>query len=378
MTRRLLVITHTFPLPDLDGASLRSLRIMQATRALGWSVTNLATGHVFHPVYTARFDEARTLLASHEIEAVGPIAPLIYLDQIAVDFDAIWLAVVPGTANFIDELRRRAPRAILIFDTIELTFVSMLRAARLRRSETLLQQARNVQAQQLQIAAAADYTLVVTPEEAELLQRLCPTAQVRVLSNIHTVSPAQMSPAGRRDLLFVGNFVHMPNRDAAQHFVADIWPQVRPHLPGAVTRFVGLPTPAVSALAAPDIIVTGHVPDLAPFYAASRLAIAPLRFGAGIKGKVLEAMSYGLPVVMTPVAAEGAHARPDEDALIAATPAEFAAAIVRLYHDDELWRRLSQNGQALVASWFSVDSIQIVLTELLDMAMRRENQKYNC
>lgn len=371
MTRRLLVITHTFPLPNLDGASLRSLRMMQAVRRLGWSVTNLATGHVFHPVYTARLDEARALLAAHDIEAVGPIAPLAYLGATTVNFDAILLALAPATPDFMAELRRRSPRAVIIFDTIELTFVSMLRAARLRRSEALLQQARTVQARQLQAASAADYTLVVTPEEAALLQQLCPAAKVRILSNIHSVAPAQRGPAGRRDLLFVGNFVHMPNRDAAQHFVADIWPQVRPHLPHAVTRFVGLPAPEVSALATSDIIVTGHVPDLTPFYTASRLAIAPLRFGAGIKGKVLEAMGCGLPVVMTPIAAEGTHARPNEDALIAATPAEFAAAIVRLYDDDALWQRLSQNGQTLVERWFSGDNASIVLMELLDMAMRK-------
>lgn len=370
VTRRLLVITHTFPLPDLDGASLRSLRIMQAVRDLGWSVTNLVTGHVFHPTYTARLDEARALLAANHIEAVGPLAPLTYLDSSDADFDAIFLAVTPATLDFMAELRRRLPHAVIIFDTIELTFVSMLRAARLRRSEALMQQARTVQARQLQIAAAADFTLVVTPEEAELLQRLCPAAQVRVLSNIHTVAPAQRGPEGRRDLLFVGNFVHVPNRDAVQHFVADIWPQVRPHLPGAVVRLVGLPVPEVSALAAPDVIVTGHVPDLAPFYTASRVAIAPLRFGAGVKGKVLEAMSYGLPVVMTPVAAEGVHARSDVDALIAATPADFAVAVVRLYQDDDLWRRLAQHGQALVARWFSFDPVRAVLLEMLSMTTR--------
>lgn len=370
MTCRLLVITHTFPLPDLDGASLRCLRIMQAARDLGWSVTNLATGHVFHPAYTARMDEARALLATNRITPGGPAAPLTYLAAAEERFDAILLAVVPGTPDFIDALRRLAPHAVIIFDTIELTFVSMLRAARLRRSEALLQQARTVQARQLQTAAAADYTLVVTPEEAALLQQLCPTAQVRVLSNIHTVIPAQYSPAERRDLLFVGNFVHMPNRDAVQHFVADIWPQARPYLPGVVVRLVGLPVAEVSALAAPDVIVTGHVPDLAPYYAASRVAIAPLRFGAGVKGKVLEAMGYGLPVVMTPVAAEGTHARPDADALIAATPADFATALVRLYHDDALWQRVSHNGQALVAKWFLSGRVQEVLVELLNMTTR--------
>jgi len=371
VTRQLLAISHTFPLPDLDGASLRTLSMVQAMRTLGWQVTLLATGHVFHPDYTARMDEARSQLATHGVTAVGPDAPLAYLAANPDRFDAILLAVVPGTPDFMDELRRLAPNAVIIFDTIELTFVSMLRAANLRRSEALQRQGRMVQARQLQIAAAADYTLVVTPEEADLLQRLCPAAHVRIVSNIHTIVPDPPGPAARRDLLFVGNFVHMPNRDAVQHFVADIWPQVQPHLPGVVVRLVGLPTPEVTALAAPSVIVTGHVPDLTPLYAASRLAIAPLRFGAGIKGKVLEAMAHGLPVVMTPVAAEGTHARSGEDALIATTPADFAASIVRLYHDDAHWLHLAQHGQTLVKMWFSFEVVQKVLSELLDMAIRK-------
>ena len=372
MSRRALVITHTHPLPDLDGASLRVLRLMQMLGELGYRVTNLSAGHAFHPAYTERAGEAQALLAANGIEPAGPQPPLDYLAAHGADLDLILLAVVPGQADFVDALRRCAPNAVLIFDTIELTFVSMYRAAQLRRSEALAQQGRAVQASQLALAAAADCTLVVTDEEAQLLARLCPPARVRVLSNVHAVLPGPVSVAGRRDLLFVGNYVHMPNRDAARHFVADIWPQVQPRLPGTVVRFAGLPVPEVAALAAPDVLVTGHVPDLAPLYAGSRVAIAPLRFGAGIKGKVLEAMGNGLPVVMTPVAAEGTGAVDGTHARIAATPAAFADAVVALYTDDVQWLRLAQAGQRLVGERFSYAAVKSALTATLaDFAARR-------
>ena len=314
---------------------------------MGYRVTNLSAGHAFHPAYTERAEDAQALLAANGIEPVGPLSPLDYLAAHGADLDLILLAVVPGQADFVDALRRCAPNAVLIFDTIELTFVSMYRAAQLRRSEALAQQGRAVQASQLALAAAADCTLVVTDDEAALLARLCPQARVRVISNVHTVTETLPAVHGRADLLFVGNYVHMPNRDAARHFVADIWPQVQPRLPGAVVRFAGLPVPEVEALASPGVIVTGHVPDLTPLYAHSRVAIAPLRFGAGIKGKVLEAMGYGLPVVMTPVAAEGTGAVDGEHARIAATPAAFAAAVVALATDDAQWLRLSQRRAAV-------------------------------
>lgn len=365
MSKQALIIVHTFPLPDLDGASLRSLRLMQMLHELGWTVTCLSAGRAFHPAYDARSDEARALLSSHGIEAAGPMPPLNYLAAHGADIDLILLAVVPGQADFVAQMRRTAPNAAVIFDTIELTFVSMARAARLRRSEQLAQQARSVQASQLALAASADFTLVVTEEEANLLTQLCPTARVCVISNIHAIHPDSAPFTGRRDLLFVGNYVHMPNRDAAQHFVADIWPQVRAQLPGVVVRFVGLPVPAVAALAAPDVIVAGHAPDLTPLYTASRVAIAPLRFGAGVKGKVLEAMGCGLPVVMTPIAAEGTHAVHDEHALIAGIPAAFAAAVVELYQDAARWQRLAQAGQRLVKEHFSYTAVKMRLARLL-------------
>ena len=365
MSRRALVITHTHPLPDLDGASLRVLRLMQMLGELGYAVTNLSAGRAFHPAYAERSAEAEALLVQHGIAPAGPQPPLDYLAAHGADLDLILLAVVPGQADFVAEVRRAAPNAVLIFDTIELTFVSMYRAAQLRRSEALARQGRAVQASQLALAATADCTLVVTEEEAQLLEKLCPQARVRVISNVHAVTEALPAAHGRADLLFVGNYVHMPNRDAARHFVADIWPLVQPQLPGAVARFAGLPVPEVEALAAPGVLITGHVPDLAPLYAASRVAIAPLRFGAGIKGKVLEAMGNGLPVVMTPVAAEGTGAVDGEHARIAATPAAFADAVVALYTDDVQWLRLAQAGQRLVETRFSYAAVKSALAATL-------------
>ncbi|MCS6827580.1 MAG: glycosyltransferase family 4 protein [Caldilinea sp.] len=360
-----LFITHTHPLPDLDGASLRSLRLMQIMRELGWEVCNLSAGRAFHPLYEARIEEARTLLSTVGVEAVGPTSPLAYLADHGAAFDLIVLAVTPGQPDFLSQVRRWAPRAAVIYDTIELTFVSMHRAGQLQRSERLLQQARAVAEKQLTVIADADVTWVVTDEEKALLEQLRPQARVRVISNVHNVVKEAPGPEGRRDLLFVGNYVHMPNRDAVRHFVADIWPQVRAQLPGAAVRFVGLLVPEVAALQASNVLVTGHVADLKPLYVSSRVSIAPLRFGAGVKGKVLEAMGYGLPVVMTPVAAEGTHAVHGEHALIAETPAAFVEAVVALYNDDALWLRLSEGGRRLVEKCFSYSAVKTQLAALL-------------
>lgn len=364
MKRNILVITHTAPIPDLDGASLRIFRLMQMLIELGWSVTNLSAGQGFHPMYQQRAAAAQALLISHGIEAPPPTSVTAYLAEHGARFDAIWLGV-SGGPDFIPALRRAAPQAAMVFDTIELTFVSMARAAEVQRSPQLAAQAQAVQASQLQMVTQADVTLVVTEDEQLVLAALRPAAAVRVISNVHVASDDELGVADRRDLLFVGNFVHRPNRDAAHYLVTTIWPRLRQALPGVRLQLVGLPTPEIEALAATDVQIVGHAPSLEPFFRHSRLSVAPLRFGAGIKGKVLESMAHGLPVVMTSVAAEGAYIEPGVHALVADAPAPFAAAVAQLYQDDALWLRLAEQGRQLVHTHFGYAAVKARLASLL-------------
>ena len=140
----------------------------------------------------------------------------------------------------------------------------------------------------------------------------------------------------REGVLFVGNFRHAPNVDAAVDFCADAWPLVRAALPGARLQLVGTaPPPAVQALAGDDVEVTGWVPETSPYLDARSCSVAPLRYGAGVKGKIGEALAHGLPVVTTTVGAEGMDLVDGEHALIADGAQELAAAVVRL-HDDAI------------------------------------------
>ena len=118
-------------------------------------------------------------------------------------------------------------------------------------------------------------------------------------------------------------------------------------------------------LAGERIEVHGHVADLDPYLDGCRLAVAPLRYGAGVKGKVNLGMAHGQPVVATPVAVEGMNLVDGEDVLVAATAAEFADAIVRLYGDAALWQRLSDRGTENVRRHFSFDAARAALARIL-------------
>jgi glycosyltransferase involved in cell wall biosynthesis len=153
--------------------------------------------------------------------------------------------------------------------------------------------------------------------------------------------------------------------DAVLWYAREVLPQVRQQLPGVTTYIVGSKVPAtIRALAAPDFVVTGYVPDVAPFFTDCRLSIAPLRYGAGVKGKVNQSMSYGLPVVATSPSIEGMGLEPGRDILVADDADSFATSLVRLYRDDPLWERLSQGGLANVEERFSSRVARQALEEI--------------
>jgi len=131
-----------------------------------------------------------------------------------------------------------------------------------------------------------------------------------------------------------------------------------------------VPAP-IKALATDDFIVAGYVPDVAPYFCGSRVSISPLRYGAGVKGKVNLAMSYGLPVVATPPSVEGMHLVPGEDVLVADDAEAFAAAIARIYRDEALWEKLAAAGRENIRRHFSRDVARSAITRLIALADSR-------
>jgi glycosyltransferase involved in cell wall biosynthesis len=187
-----------------------------------------------------------------------------------------------------------------------------------------------------------------------------------VISNIHQSQSAGLPFEEREGLLFVGSFNHPPNRDAVDWLMKDILPIVRRSLPDAPTFIVGSnPTPEVKAFADGDVEILGWVKDLSSLYARARLFVAPLRYGAGIKGKIGESAAYGLPVVSTSIGAEGLELRPEHEIVVADGTEAFAAAIVRLYNDPELWHEIASKSPRAIASQCSPAVVQRQLVQAL-------------
>ena len=359
---KVLVIDATTPEPDQDSGSVRLTNIMRCFRDLDYAVTFFADNRLHAGRYTQALqrDGVEVLyLPWHD-----PVKA--FFRERGAEFDAIFISRHYIAVNYLSLLKQHCPDVPLIFDTVDLHYLREQRLAELEDSKTLRQVARQTRRSELGVIHAADVTVVVSPAEVEVLKKDAPSADVHVLSNIHEVPGCRNDFSQRKDLFFVGGYQHPPNIDAACWFARDVWPLARDRLPGVTFHLIGSKaTDEIRELAGNGVVFHGFVEDLEPWLDGCRLAVAPLRYGAGVKGKVNMSMSYGQPVVATPVAVEGMHAENGREVLIAETPKAFADEIVRLYTDEALWRSVSAAAVENVQQHFSLDAARRSLEALM-------------
>jgi glycosyltransferase involved in cell wall biosynthesis len=366
---RILVIDARVVTPDRDGGSLRMLRLLTILKGLGCHVAFAPDFPRSFPPFSDSLDRDEARLRDAGIDLpLGPAAPTVeaHLEADGRRYDVVLMTGVHVASKYLGRVRRHAPGAVVVFDTIDLHFLREYRAARLTGQVRRLQFALKVKRVELAVARAADVTLVVSERERELLGREDPAIRVSVIPNIHDVAASVPPFASRAGLLYLGAFTFDPNADAVTWFVRDILPSVRARLPGIRFTIAGAdPTDEVKALAGDEVTVTGYVPDLAPLFAAHRVFVAPLRYGAGIKGKLLSSMAEGLPAVVSPIAVEGIAATPGQDVLVAGHGTDWAGHIARVHEDEAVWTRLSDNGQALVRRHYSTEVVEHLVVGLL-------------
>jgi glycosyltransferase involved in cell wall biosynthesis len=204
--------------------------------------------------------------------------------------------------------------------------------------------------------AGFDRVVVLTDRDAAALRALAPQLPLVTIPNgvdLDFYAPTGYEP-DEPTLLFIGNYDYRPNLDAALRLARDIFPRVREAVPEARLLLVGgNPSPELQALAGPPIEVTGRVPDLRPYFEQALLFVSPLRLGAGIKNKVLEAMAMDVPVVATPLSCDGIPVVHGEHVWLGETDADLVKGIVHLIGHASLRHALRQGGRALVEQYFT-------------------------
>ncbi len=297
--------------------------------------------------------------------------------------DQVWFEFFSNAAPFIELARTFQPDARIVVDTVDVHFVRMLAKARLSGTEADMARALDVKARELEVYGLVDALITVTDQDAVAIRAAGVRTPSFTVPNVHPVSDPTRAPrAGGPRLVFVGSFRHGPNEDAVIYFCREILPLILERAPQTLLTIVGdAPSAELKALESEVIEVTGFVPETAPYLRASDISVAPLRFGAGMKGKIGEAMSIGLPVVTTSIGAEGFGLVPGNHLLVADDPHSFAAAVLQLHSDATLYERVRMSGHAFIRDNFgpmavsgralgAVDAIATLPTKSLGLLAR--------
>lgn len=349
---RVLVIDHCTPTPDQDAGSLTCLEIMRAFMANGYKVTFIPEDNfLYMPKETRNLQRIG-------IEAIYyPFYTSVddYLQQHGHLFDVVLVFRSGAASRHLATIRKRCPGARVLYHTSDLHFVREQRQLEVEGvDEQRQRQAELTRKTELALIHAVDLTIVHSTYEQELLSRLAPTACTYVFPWILDVVGCGTPFEARNGLIFLGGYRHIPNVDAVRYFVSQVWPLVRERLPDAVFYVAGShPPPELTALDGKDnVVVTGFIDDLRPYFEKVRLSVAPIRYGAGIKGKVAMSMAYGVPVVATRCAAEGMGLLDGKQVLIEDDSRKMADKIIALYQDESQWRELSEQSMEFVRNQY--------------------------
>ena len=374
----ILIIDSVTPMPDHDSGSMDMYNLIVILKNFGYRV------HFVPHSNFANFGRYTKKLQSMGVECI--YAPFYYsveelLKERGDVFDAVILTRMNVAASSIGDVERYTPSAARIYYTVDLHHLREEREAKLTNDAKLLELSRSHKATELDLIQRCDVTLVLSEAEHDLLrQQGC--QRLRVLPLLRDVTtPGPKGWSERRDVLFIGGFQHSPNVDAVVWLASEIWPKVRQirkarNQKPIVLRIIGSNMPKkIKDLSDLDVLTVGFVEDLSSEFDNARLSVAPLRFGAGLKGKLATSFEFGVPAIGTPIAFEGMPANGLADIEISAeTSSGLAELIVQTYDDEENWRRLSCAAVEYVTNHYSLEAVAPTVESILDEAITRRSE----
>ena len=295
----------------------------------------------------------------------------------AARLDIVFIEHYTAAKDFLDHVRFWQPKARVIVDSIDIAFNRLSSKAMLTGRPRDLQLAQTVKVEELSVYSYSDIVIGISHADKALLENENPNLRVEVIPLIYATPSLQRTKAtSGRNVMFVGNFEHDPNVDGIVYFCTHVLPLIQSQLPDIRLRIVGeSPPEVVRALAGPNVEVLGYVPDIRAIYESSDVAIAPMRFGGGLKGKIAEAMSYGVPVVTNSIGLEGFGLSPGKDVLVGDNPADFAHAVVGVLRDANLYQVIREGGWNYVRAHFSEDVVARMLNDVLIRSQRYPAKK---
>ncbi len=380
--KKLLVIGHTFPEPSTTAAGSRMMQILKLFLEDDFHITFAST---------AAISEKSEALEYHFIQTVS-----IQLNDSS--FDDFVFKLNPSIVLFdryITEeqfgwrVADQCPNALKILDTEDLHF---LRKAREKafKSDAEIDLFSETAKREIASIYRCDLSLLISEFEMELLQK-----QVKIDERILHYLPfleesfseekimAFPSFEERSGFMTIGNLLHAPNVDSVKFLKKEIWPLIRKQIPNAILTVYGnYATQQIQEFHNENegFLIKGWAENLEEVMCSSKVCLAPLRFGAGLKGKLLDAMKFGTPSVTTTIGAEGMHGELSFSGIVSDKVESFAKAAVQLYTSEEKWLQAQQNGFQIFKSRFQKSdfkkSFSLKISELKENLHQHRNSNF--
>lgn len=360
-----LIVDDRWPQPDRDGGSIDAINLINALAAEGYSICFCTTSeHGLDSPYK------RSLL-SRGINCIDPTicaGAQSFIEIMGSHLSVVFLTRVGAGGQYLELLRYNAPQAKAIFNTVDLHYLRELRQAEVSNDTPAKLSAERTKARELFLVANSDATIVVSEAEKKILIEQLPVANIYDIPLGRKADRLEIPFSERRGIGFIGGFAHQPNVDAVSYFLSEIWPLILSKLPDVEFTIVGAGLDEKILHGAPNVKYLGFQQDVAPWFNSLRLTVAPLRYGAGMKGKVISSLAYGVPCIGTSVAFEGMAVDASSAIVCADTPKAFAEAVCEAYLDPEIWTARSASGVEYAKTQNSVEAfnkrIHMLLTEL--------------
>ncbi len=358
-TPSVLVIDATLPTYDEDSGSLRMFTLLKLWKSLGYHISFVSDNLDSNPKYRHALENVGIEVFHGQFKLQNAIAQR--------HFDLALIGRVDVGHRYIPFMRLVSPETMILYDTVDIHYVREERQAEIENNPALAETAKLTKKRELHNCRMADKVLTVTADDGEHLRKEIPDLDYAVLPNVHPHFPLPEQGFDDRDgLVFIGNYHHQPNEDAAEFFVTEVLPKINARLPEAKLYLVGSNMKQKTKdLASENVEIVGWVDEVAPAFAQRKMFVSYLRYGAGMKGKLGQAMSLGLPVVSTTIGAEGMGMVDNETALIADDIDGFVEAVCRLYEDGELWEKLSTQAWQYIEDTYGEPAVKRQLNEIL-------------
>ena len=368
--KKLLVIGYVWPEPRSSAAGARMMQLLEFFLAEGFSITFATTAAKTEFMV----DLPSRGIAAEKIELNNKSFDLFLkkIDPEIVIFDRFMME-----EQFGWRVAEVCPEAIRLLDTEDLHFLRKARQEAYKRKTNVTPPLLFSDTAKREIASIyrSDLSLIISKAEMELLKE-----NFRIPEELLFSLPFMISLKGdknhsafeeRKDFISIGNFLHAPNKDAVIRLKKEIWPLVRRKLPEAKIHIFGayIPQDILQMHNEKEgFLVHGRAESAKEEIAKARVLLAPLNFGAGLKGKFTDAMQVGTPTVTTTTGAEGMPGALPWNGLIKDSDKEFAGAAVELYNNEELWQESVQNGFRILEREFALpvqhERLQKILKEL--------------